>query len=108
MTVSAFVKKNKKNMKKKHFPVGAEFPGIGAEFPGIGAECPGISFEAFFLSHNHRIYTVTFGFMEGSSRTFSSSTLIRGCELTRTMSMGLENDSQYQAMMDEKKKLEVT
>ena len=55
------------------------------------------------------MFLAEFGFMKpAGSRCLSSSTLVRGCEILRAMSLSLEHDEQFLAMAEEKRKLEAT
>lgn len=46
--------------------------------------------------------------MEPASRSESSATLVRGCDLTKSLSMSLERDPEFARLQAEKGKLEAT
>lgn len=46
--------------------------------------------------------------MASDSRSFSSETLVRGCNLVRCQTMSLESDPQYLAMREQRERLLVS
>lgn len=85
----------------------AELPGSAAELPGFAAELPGHPCQHMFETTCWDVFW-SFWPMEPASRSFSNSTLVRGCQLVRNATMSLESDPDYAEMVKQKKELEAT